>query len=114
MQHLVQNQNRIGVAGRVYILTSMQQFPAQRRHKAFKKKEGRVCVKGAGEEKKIISQGKGGRKFTSGSSIVGHLKEQREEHKVGINALLMKTLMRLRITAILSRLLILYIYTLFF
>lgn len=58
--------------------------------------------------------GKGGRKFTSGSSIVGHLKEQREEHKVGINALLMKTLMRLRITAILSRLLILYIHTFFF
>ena len=69
-----------------------------------------MCVKGAREEKKIVSWGKEGRKFTSGSSIVGHLKEQREEHKVGINALLMRTLMRLRITAILSRLLILYIY----
>lgn len=75
----------------------------------LKRKRG-VCVKGAREEKKIVSWGKGGRKFTSGSSIVGHLKEQREEHKVGINALLMRTLMRLRITAILSRLLILYIY----
>lgn len=94
----------------MYILTRMQQFPSQRRHEAFKKKEGCVCVKGAREEKKIVSWGKGGRKFTSGSSIVGHLKEQREEHKVGINALLMRTLMRLRITAILSRLLILYIY----
>lgn len=100
MQHPVQNQNRIGVAGRVYILTSMQIVSAQRRHKAFKKKEGRVCVKGASRRQSL---GKGGRKFTSGSKYCGPLKEQREEHKVGINALLMKTLMRLRIVPILSR-----------
>lgn len=80
---------------------------------AFKKKEGCVCVKGAGEEKKIVSWRKGGRTFTSGSTTVGHLKEQREEHKAGMKVLLMKTLMRLRITAILSRLLILYIYIFF-
>ena len=38
----------------MYILTSMQQFPAQRRHKAFKKKEGCVCKRSPGREENSL------------------------------------------------------------
>lgn len=125
MQHLRQNQNTIAGARQSVHPDKHATVSSPRRHIALKKKEGCawvrvcmcvcacVCVKGAGEEKKIVSWRKGGRKFTSGSSTVGHLEEQREEHKAGMKALLMKTLMRVTMTATLSSLLILYIYIFF-
>ena len=124
MQHLMQNQNRIAGARQSVHPDKHATVSSPRRHMAFKKKRG-VCVcvgvcarvrahkRSWGREENSLFEKR--RKFTSGSSTVGHLKERREEHKAGTKALLMRTLMRLTITTIVSRLLILciYIYTLF-
>ena len=115
MQHLMQNQNRIAGARQSVHPDKHATVSSPRRHMAFKKKRG-VCVcvcvrahkRSWGREENSLLEKR--RKFTSGSSTVGHLKERREEHKAGTKALLMRTLMRLTITAIVSRLLIIYIY----